>query len=67
VLLFIDTDNTAIYLKHMKEKHVPVHGNSSTVLKSVVVKSNNYYFDIQNCRNFYSLEIPWNKKKKNLS
>jgi len=54
----MDTDNIAIYLKHMKEKRVPVHGNSSTVLKSVVVKSNNYYFDIKNCRNFHSLEIP---------
>ena len=37
----MDTDNTAIYLKHMKEKHILVCGNSSTVLKSVVVKSNN--------------------------
>jgi hypothetical protein len=40
-----------MYCKHVKEKHAPVHGNSSTVLKSVVVKHNNYYFDIQNCGN----------------
>jgi hypothetical protein len=45
---------------NVKEKHVPVHGNNSTVLKSVVVESNNFYFDIQNCRDFHSLEIPWN-------
>jgi len=58
--LFLDTDNTAVYCKHVKEKHVPVYGNSSTVLKSVIVKSNNNYFDIQNCRKFHGLEIPWN-------
>jgi len=56
----LDTDNTAVYCKHVKEKHVPVYGNSSTVLKSVIVKSNNNYFDIQNCRKFHGLEIPWN-------